>query len=112
MSDFLDLSEPKGSPSARLKATKTLLAMAAQKPRQVKLISAVLLKTMPAITKSNENQALREVRWPMSSAVKSAVKKGSAAFTVCTKLMCTSETEMLLKSMPHQWSSARPRSFR
>mmetsp|Transcript_53663 Transcript_53663/g.110774 ORF Transcript_53663/g.110774 Transcript_53663/m.110774 type:complete len:104 (+) Transcript_53663:606-917(+) len=91
-----------------LSETQRLETMAAQKPVQVNEISAVDATTMPAITKKRLAQARSEGHVPMSSAVKRAVKNGSAAFTVCVNEMWTSETEMLEKSIPPQWKIASP----
>mmetsp|Transcript_7770 Transcript_7770/g.13427 ORF Transcript_7770/g.13427 Transcript_7770/m.13427 type:complete len:108 (-) Transcript_7770:623-946(-) len=98
--------------STVLSATTTLEAMAAQKPLQVNEISAVEATTMPAMTTSKLSQARRVGLLPISTAVKRAVKKGSAAFTVWVKEIWTSDTEMFEKSMPLQCSTAKPMSFK
>mmetsp|Transcript_22547 Transcript_22547/g.40706 ORF Transcript_22547/g.40706 Transcript_22547/m.40706 type:complete len:106 (+) Transcript_22547:390-707(+) len=88
--------------STVLKETVTFEAIAAQNPSQVNDVWAVVATAMPAMTNMRLPQAFRDGRSPMRQIVKSAVKRGSAALTVCVNDMCTSETDTFEKSIPIQ----------
>mmetsp|Transcript_66169 Transcript_66169/g.170363 ORF Transcript_66169/g.170363 Transcript_66169/m.170363 type:complete len:213 (-) Transcript_66169:190-828(-) len=85
-------------------------AIAAQKPSGVKATS--VLAATPTPTKTSNRLIHDFVEILVVDIISSAVRKGSADLTVCTKAMLTSLTEMLAKAIPVQCRITSGRIFR